>query len=375
MARFSGHHRSAKTLVASVAATPPAASVVTELPVPPEPVRELGAHPPEPQVSAMWLGAPESWVPEGQEALFDRLATLGVRGRSKRKVDAAARYSAALQTRLPVRARPTVETAAREVSRYLVDHVDDRGTLNLSVALRRSNVDQYLEDRRRRGRDKGMHQVKYQLYAVGRLVHPREFPPANQPISPRPRRHRPAGDHVIADHYGTAARLEGELQVRLYLLLDLCLGVGARPSDFKVLRGVDVTAGRRGGRDYAVVSLPNHSGGRRSVPIADRAASKRLLTRAEQVGDASLFRPGMAQAERNMTNRINEDLRANKLRPLDLYALRMRWLTDLAETVPAALWLQLADVSTLTALRDVTSDLPTYGMYSILDYVAGVRAA
>ncbi len=67
--------------------------------------------------------------------------------------------------------------------------------------------------------------------------------------------------------------------------------------------------------------------------------------------------------ERNATNRIGEQLRARGHGTINAAALRNRWILDLADRVPAALLLQLADVVDVQVLADQRTQLPIYSIY------------
>jgi hypothetical protein len=114
------------------------------------------------------------------------------------------------------------------------------------------------------------------------------------------------------------------------------------------------------GRAIAVVALPNRLGGVRQVPVVNPAIAARLLSLSVAVGNGLVLSPKTEQPERNIVNPTNGDLRRHGHTGMNHLGLRNRWILDLAATVPAALLLQLADVSDLRELVDQRSLLPTY---------------
>jgi hypothetical protein len=81
---------------------------------------------------------------------------------------------------------------------------------------------------------------------------------------------------------------------------------------------------------------------------------------ATTVGDGLVLAPHAAVAERNIANRVSEELRSRGHASVDAAALRNRWVLDLAERVPAVLLQQLADLCELRILVDERQRLPQY---------------
>jgi DNA-binding PucR family transcriptional regulator len=127
-----------------------------------------------------------------------------------------------------------------------------------------------------------------------------------------------------------------------------------------VLRGTAITTVRSNGRAICVVSLPNSAGGVRQVPVLDAGVNARLLALAARAGNDLVLAPNREFAERNIVNRIGEDMRRRGYPGLQPAALRNRWILDLAERIPAALLLQLADVLDVRVLSDQRGQLPHY---------------
>jgi hypothetical protein len=150
----------------------------------------------------------------------------------------------------------------------------------------------------------------------------------------------------------------------LLWVLDLITGAGLRSSEIKDLRGTDFTVIRLGlGREIVVVRITGRWGKPRRVPVVDPGKGHRLLDRAREVGSGS-FLPLTAdgQLDRNIINRVNENLREQGFPTLDARGLRNRWLVDLAVSpgIPAAALLRLAGVSDLRVLADQAENLPVY---------------
>jgi hypothetical protein len=198
------------------------------------------------------------------------------------------------------------------------------------------------------------------LYNAGRQFHPREFPPARVLPAPRLKREQAASYSEIASLYRFIWELPSALGMRALTLVDLAYGVGARSGDFKVLRGTAITTLRSGGRAACVVTLPNNAGGVRQVPVMDSGINTRLIELAARVGDGLVLCPNAEFAERNIVNRISEKLTRRGYPAICPQALRNRWVLDLAERIPAALLLQLADARDLRILADQRNQLPHY---------------
>lgn len=296
-----------------------------------------------------------------QPERFDRLAKIRKRNPPTGIEATFILLAAALRCLYPECSHRTDLAAAGVLRRYLRNYVELHGTLDPYAAMRRSNVDAYLLRANNRGDDKSLHTFKATLYQSGRKVHPHQYPKGTLILSRKPRALPPVPDAIVAELYATAAALADDLGRRAEVLLDLGLGAGARPRDFHLLRGSDITSIRYDGRDVAVVRLSNLAGGHRQIPILDRAMSRRILQRAKDVGDGLLLAPG-GPAERNLTNRVTEHLKLRGHRGIDLKALRNNWILTTAERVPTTMFLQLADVSTTLCLADHRERFPRYGV-------------
>ncbi|MEN2512709.1 MULTISPECIES: hypothetical protein [Mycobacteriales] len=320
-----------------------------------------------PRTIGRFTGDPRGWVPAGQEERFERLskATSTVGNPDLR--ESAARIGAALVCRLKEGTEANDMSHVQHVIRFIAGYVEPPLPIDVQSVFRRSVVDGYINHLIATGRERGARQNQYLYYAVGRLVHPREYP-LSRAASKKPKRRTaaPASDTLIADWYRTAASLSGEQQRRAYVSLDLALGAGVRQGELSRVRGTSISSTTYFGREHAVVTLPNRAGGVRHVPVVDVARSERILQRAKEVGDASMMTPGIGPTDRNFGNRLNEYLRRHGHTSIDLLAARERWIHDLAKTVPACLMVQLADVSTFASIKDHRPSFPIYGIRATL---------
>jgi hypothetical protein len=298
-------------------------------------------------------------VPQPEDR--DRFATLQqitVHADDQTLARAAVEAAARLWCMKPGEAAEADRKAVGQVARFLVwaafgDIVDE------GRAFTRANVNEYLAVKATTS-ESSARQQRYVLYAIGRQLHPHEFPPARGMSVPRRKRLLAASRTEIAKLQAIIPGLPTMMALRTQALLDLASGAGARPGDFKTLRGTAITSIAIDGQAIAVVTLPNHLGGVRQIPVVDPKVSARLLALSARVGTGLVLAPKATKAERNIVNRINSDLRRYGHPTTDPIALRHRWILDLAQTAPAALLLQLADVGDLRVLVDQRPLLPTY---------------
>jgi hypothetical protein len=94
--------------------------------------------------------------------------------------------------------------------------------------------------------------------------------------------------------------------------------------------------------------------------VIDPAISARLLELSARVGSGLVLTPDAEVAERNIANRVGEQLRDRGYPGLNFAALRNRWVLDLAERIPAALLIQLADLVDVRVLADQREQLRRY---------------
>ena len=198
------------------------------------------------------------------------------------------------------------------------------------------------------------------LYRTGRQLHPQQFPAA-MPKNGPPRQQRPiATRSEISRLQWIIPRLPAGLGRRAQACWISATGPERGRRISEALRGTAITSIAVDGRAISVVALPNLGGGVRQVPVVDPDISGRLLALAARVGDNLVLAPHAEVAERNIVNRVSEQLRALGHPRMDPLALRNRWLLDLAERVPAVLLQQLADVCELRILVDKRARVQQY---------------
>ncbi|MBP2455134.1 hypothetical protein [Mycolicibacterium lutetiense] len=274
---------------------------------------------------------------------------------------AAIQAAATLRCQLPFTTAEQDRKTVGHIARFLVwaafgDVVDP------IRAFTRANVDEYLRVTATESR-RTLDQRRYVLYGTGRRLHPRQFPVAQPKNAPLRQHHPVASRSEIERAQMIVPRLPIRLGQRAQALIDLCYGAGARPADLRTLRGTAITSLPVDGRAVSVVTLPNLGGGVREVPVVDREIGGRLLGLAARVGDRLVLAPHAEIAERNIVNRISEQLRALGHSGLDPVALRNRWVLDLAERVPALLLQQLADLYELRILGEERSLVTQYKLH------------
>lgn len=277
-------------------------------------------------------------------------------------------------------AKPAVETARRLVSRsapcmartdgerlsvaarYLVFEAERVGEFNYRTAFRRVNVNRYLDVMDPRWTPGSRKQMRTFLYVVARVVHPNEYPPSWAPAEEKALRTRAISPEKVRRLYIVATALPAVHSRRVLLQLDLCYGAGARPGDLKELRGHDIGEDSWNGEPVALVRLANRSGGFRTVPVADTDASRRLLAAAAERPDGYLMTFDGSTLGRNAANKAGEYLVRRGHEGFNTAELRHGWMLQLAQRVPAALLMQLADVKDLRVLAQQQDLLPSYGV-------------
>lgn len=297
-------------------------------------------------------------APDEQERRA-RLLTLTVKAPNPEIARAAVEAAATARCLVPFTCLSTDRNGAAAIARFLVWTAYPTGVVDLRRGFRRRNVDRYLMSSGT-GAERGLRERRNILYGTGRVLHPREYPPARVLPAPRPKRQAAATPTEIRDLMALIPRLPEALATRAQVLFDLSYGAGARPADFKTLRGTAITTTRSYGRAFSVVTLPNNAGGVRQVPVIDSAISARLLELSARVGSGLVLAPDAEFAERNIVNRISERMRARGYPGFNVAALRNRWVLDLAERIPAALLVQLADLVDVRVLADQRDQLRRY---------------
>ena len=295
--------------------------------------------------------------PARQQEQFDRLTRTTVKDGEPLIRAAAVQAGARLWCMRTTKAGEPDIKAVGLIARFLV-WAAFGGIVDEGRAFTRAVVEEYLTQlASSSAHSEG--QKRHVLYAVGRLMNPHEFPPANKVSAPR-KRVPAASRFEILQMQAVIPGLPTALGQRAQALMDLALGAGARAGDFKTLRGTAITSIAVDGQAVAVVTLPNHNGGVRQIPVVDPKISARLLGVSARVAGSLVLAPKAARAERNIVNRISSELREHGHPKIDPAALRNRWIVDLANTVPAALLLQLADLSDPRVIRDQKPLLSTF---------------
>lgn len=297
-------------------------------------------------------------LPPSEAERLARLLRQRVSADSPEVARAAIHAAAVLRCQVPYSTDEQDRKTVGHVARFLVwsaygDVVDP------VRAFTRANVDEHLAATSTQSR-RSLDQRRYILYGIGRRLHPHQFPAALQPNSPG-RHSRPVASHAEIRRLQTIIpRLPARLGQRTQALLDLSYGAGTRPADLRRLRGTAISSIDFDGRAVAVVTLPNLGGGVRQVPVVDPAVGARLLALAATIGDRLLLAPHATTAERNIVNRVSEQLRQHGHAGVDPVALRNRWVLDMGERVPAVLLQQLADLCELRILIEERAQTRRY---------------
>ncbi len=313
-------------------------------------------------------------LPALAPAESDRLAGLL---RQKVAADSPGLATEAIEAAAMLRCQVPFTTAEQDrktvghVARFLVWSAFG-GVVDPKRAFTKANVDEYLAATATQSR-RSLDQRRYVLYGTGRRLHPHQFPPAQPKNAPMRHRHPVASHADIRRLQTIIPRLPARLGQRTQALLDLSYGAGARPADFRSLRGTAIFSVVVDGRAVSVVTLPNVGGGVRPVPVLDRAIGARLLGLATTIGDGLVLAPHAAVAERNIANRVSEELRSRGHASVDAAALRNRWVLDPAERVPAVLLQQLADLCELRILGDERQRLPQYKLRHTISILSEVK--
>ncbi|WP_284232013.1 hypothetical protein [Mycobacterium antarcticum] len=300
--------------------------------------------------------------PEIDLERYEALVGVDIRGYDKELITSALEAAKRLWCGTHDNSAYADRDAVRSIARYLAREAVRIGEFNYKTAFRRANVDPYVNLLTTRQTSRSVRTIQSQLHEVGRLVHPREYPGQQKLAAPHCKRIPAASPEEVRDLYFLAPTLPAALSQRLLMVLDLCCGAGARAPDFKMLTGNSITQTSWDGDPVAVVRLPNRAGGSRLVPVADPEASERLLNLARQRKSGFLMLAPNGEVERNACNRVGEHLRQLKHRSINAAALRNRWLLDMATQAPAALMMQLCDVTTAQILSDQRDQLPTYAL-------------
>lgn len=348
---------------------PPAATPSTETPhevierVPFTPPRK--AITPPDSVEVVVDSVVRKMIPDpGTDERFERLVKrVKIRTRDAALGAEAVRAAAALRCKAPEGTWATEVVVTQTIARFLAAEAAVTGRFDPRAALRRANVDRYLEEQRGYG-SRSLHTRLWMLYAAGKLFHPGEYPRERVAV-PSTKHVPPAGTAEVERLLELVPALSGVVGQRLQTVIDLCWGVGARRSDFRYLQGAAISTRTWLGYPVALVELRNNAGGTRIVPAFDPDLVERLRRLAEYAGEGLVLAPHKTTTHRNELNRVAESLRDRGHPGLNPVALRHRWMLEMAERLPAALVLQLADVIDLRVISD-HQRFPTYRLEHLL---------
>ncbi len=239
-------------------------------------------------------------------------------------------------------------------------------------AFTRANVNRYLASPNFRS-ERGNQHRRYVLYAAGRCLHPGQFPPRRTPVAPRKQATSAADPREVRYFRTIIPGLPAWLGRRVEVLLDLAYGAGARPADFRTLRGTAISSVVMHDKAFSVVALPNLGGGVRHVPVIDPDISARLLGLAARVGDGLVLAPNGNGRERNFANRVNCHLKRHGYPTITAGALRNLWLQEWAERIPITLLFHLADVTGYQFPADQLDRRPQYKTRHAITLMLGDR--
>lgn len=287
---------------------------------------------------------------------YEQLADVRIRRTDPLYTGPALESARRLWSRLPGRSESAGNAGVSTVARYLAAEAARIGQFNYAAALKRTNVDRYIDEIAPLHTSGTIRAARVLLYEAGRLVHPNAYPQAQGLSVPHPTSTVAATHRQIQELYAIAPGLPGWVSRKLLVMLDLSYGAGARTADLMTLRGGCISAQQWGGKPVALVRLPNLAGGTRVVPVADEQVSERLIALAQSKGDNLLI----PSRDRNAVNRVGGYLRERGYAGVTAQALRNRWLIDLSARAPVALMMQLADTTYITVLNDHRQQLPTF---------------
>jgi len=242
-----------------------------------------------------------------------------------------------------------------ELSRLLKFDTDSHGgEVDVKRALAPSGIDHYITQVCGGRTPGGLSTLRMRLYRVGRRLNPLAFPEPRMRLQRPNEAQAPYTAEYVRRLYAKAATASPVLKRRMFFVLDLASGAGARASEIRALRACDITAAAQNS-EIAVVSLRSETNKtRREVPVMNAERSARLLALAASATDPHA--PLVPMGERGGVHWVQSELR--KRNPsLSFSAVRMRhtWIVELSNThAPAALVHQLADFNdshTFAALR------------------------
>ncbi|SKF60470.1 Uncharacterised protein [Mycobacteroides abscessus subsp. abscessus] len=227
-----------------------------------------------------------------------------------------------------VPARPSDRQSVALLAHCLFDDAAVHGHVDVSRALMPDNTARWLGQRAEYETIGSVRRDRSILRAAGRVVHPRQYAPPRSRHGQIPVQMRSvaaATDKEVRRLYAITRLVSEGLARRMYIVLDLVTGAGARPGEIRDFRGTDVIDC---GRGRIAVRLVNQFGAVRVVPIVCETKAQRLLQLSLQHGSAPLLTGSM----RNRVNRVQEDIaRAGFTEQVNVKALRSWWILKVAD--------------------------------------------
>ncbi|MGW0039316.1 tyrosine-type recombinase/integrase [Gordonia sp. NPDC003376] len=282
---------------------------------------------------------------------LDTLREVGIRARQPHVADLVREAAARAQVSTPWRSEDVDIEGFRAVVHLLIAFYYETHTVDARRALRRANVDYYLEQRFRPTR----RTTRYLLYAAGRVLYPREYPPAATVDAPRQERTRPATENQIDALYRVAATLSDKWRPALVMIVDLIVGVGARPEELKVLRRCDIRIENHHGERWVVVTLQTPKTQPRDVPVLDADIARRIEHYVVNARHDYVMAFGSnPRVERNAINRVNDRLlERGHAERVNSKALRHRWMQEMAQLLPLEAFCRLAGLKHIPPMAEL----------------------
>lgn len=245
-------------------------------------------------------------------------------------------------------------------------------------AFRHSAVVNHLQRRQQEGQTPGtVGAVRANLFVLGRIIAPRNYPPAPQPAR-RLHVRRAATAREVRLLEGASHRIEGVVGDRLRVILDLTTHAGGRSKEIARVRGRDIIQEQIGFRQVTCVRLTSPTTGReRLVPVLDPVVACRLTDRAASVGSRGAPLLGTPGNLKNSVNKVMSTVRAEYGVQVSVTADQLRgyYITRLAQApVPAATLMQLTDLGNSHSLFEYCRDLDPVSSAALVETLAGVQS-
>lgn len=280
-------------------------------------------------------------------------------------------------TRAPFTTEQTDHNRVGQTYLLLAEDLQLHGDVDPVRAFRHSTVVNHLARRQQDGQTAGtIGAVRANLFPLGRIIAPRNYPPA---LRRAERRHvRPAATaREVRLLEGAAHRIDSVVGRRLQTILDLTTHAGGRSKELTQVRGRDIVQEQVGNRQVTCVRLTSPTTGRtRMVPVLDPVVACRLTDKAAAVGSGAplLGTPGNLK---NAVNKVLATVRAEHGVQVTVTADQLRgyYITQLAQSsVPAATLMQLTDLGNSHSLFEYCRDLDPISQASLVAILAGVRS-